>query len=482
LLILNTLHSYPEGWSDDVLLTPETPGYRLDPDVSVDSYNNVWVVWDSNFWGSGYVYYSKRDSLGNCIIPETMLPDPAHTSGGHPKVVVDNSYNVHIQWTEPSPTGKGIGYAKLDNSGAIIVNPHLAMPGHGGGSSCNRHEIAIDKHKNINVVWDESPLETNQISYTKLDSLGDTIISKVRVSPVGLYSIWPGIGVDSFGNVHMAYRTDTAGTSDRLTYSKLDSNGNVLIPHRILGFGGIPVIIADRSQNMHMIYADPTGPGISIKYLKLDQQGNFLVSPQTISIHQDNSYPHMAIDSLQYLHAVWDTEIGTIFPIMYAKLDTLGNFIIPPMQVVYPPHTVRGGGAPRISVDSSNRLHLVWVDDRLYPFVSTDIYYKRGENETGVMETGGMDTEEELRFSISPNPFSKKTRISFAFAQNARSLKFEIFDITGRVVKEFNPAESEGSICWDGTNNAGDRLSAGVYFIHVSSQEGKSALPIILLK
>ncbi|GAI90526.1 unnamed protein product, partial [marine sediment metagenome] len=85
----------------------------------------------------------------------------------------------------------------------------------------------------------------------------------------------------------------------------------------------------------------------------------------------------MAMDSLQYLHVVWETDSSGIFPIIYAKLDTLGNFIIPPTQIVYPPYTVRGGGMPRIAVDPSNKLHLVWVDDRLNPLVSTDIFYKR---------------------------------------------------------------------------------------------------------
>jgi hypothetical protein len=91
LHLTSFLYSYPPGWSDDILLTPETSGYRNEPDVSVDSYNNVWVIWDSVFWGDGYIYYTKRDSLGNCIISETALPDPMHSCGGHAKVVLDNS-------------------------------------------------------------------------------------------------------------------------------------------------------------------------------------------------------------------------------------------------------------------------------------------------------------------------------------------------------------------------------------------------------
>jgi hypothetical protein len=395
---------------------------------------------------------------------------------GNTKIVVDNSDNVHIQWTEPSPTGDGIGYAKLDNTGSIIVNPHLAMPGYGGGSSCNRHEIAMDKYKNINVVWDEHPSETNQISYTKLDSLGDTIISRVRVSAVGLYAIWPGIGVDSYCNVHMAYRTDTAGTSDRLTYSKLDSAGNVLIPSIVFDIGMAPSIISDRTQNIHMIYLSPPGPGNSIKYLKIDQAGNVLVTPQTISIHENNNYPHMAMDSLQYLHVVWHLE--SPMGIVYTKLDTMGNYVVSPIVIVYPPYAT-WPSHPRIAVDRSNRLHLVWVDQRLG---SSDVYYKRGENATGTQETGGLKVRQPIIFSASPNPFSEATRISFALAQNARSLKFEIFDTTGRVVREFNPAESEGFIQWDGTNKLGDRLPAGVYFVRLSSMDTVQVIPVVLLR
>ncbi|MCK4233045.1 hypothetical protein KAX75_01335, partial [candidate division WOR-3 bacterium] len=403
------LYAYPDGWSDDILLTPETPGYRLDPDVGVDSYNNVWVVWDSVFWGNGYVYYSKLDSLGNCLIPETQLPDPMHSCDGQAKVVVDNNGNVHIQWAEPSPTGTGIGYAKLDNSGSLIVQPKLAMPGYGGDGTFNQHEIALDKYKNVNIVWVEIFSGTDQISYTKLDSVGDTLIPRISISPIGLLACWPGIGVDSMANNHMAYRIDSI-FQDRLAYSKLDKDGNILISNKIFGTGLLPTIIADYSQNIHIVYEDPAGPGMSIEYLKLDQNANILVGPKTLSIHEDNFHPHMAMDSLQYLHVAWEADSVGTFPIMYAKLDTIGNFVIPPMRVVYPPHT-QGGGMPRIAVDPSNKLHLVWMDQRLNPGVSTDIFYKRGENETGVQETEKLKSKVLPQISVFPNPFTTKTEI-----------------------------------------------------------------------
>jgi hypothetical protein len=469
------IFAYPPGWSDDILLTPETNGYRDEPDICIDSYNNVWVVWDSVTLGNGYIYYSKRDSLGNCIIPETVLPDPQSSCIGNARVVVDRGNNVHIEWTEPSPTGLGIGYAKLDSNGMIIVSPKIAMPGYGGGGN-HRYDIALDKYGNINVAWVELPLEAWQISYTKLDSMGDTLISRVRVSPVGMNSIWPGIGVDSMANIHLGYRTDSAGVSDRLTYSKLDKNGNILISNKVLGIGMAPTIICDQSQNVHMVYIDPTGPGIGIKYLKLDQDGDFIVPPKTISVHENNNYVHMAMDSLQFLHVVWHLEVP--MGVVYTKLETLGNYVIPPIAVVDTPQAI-WPGCPRIAVDRSNRLHLVWDDQRLG---SVDVYYKRGENEAGIEEYDGPEVIAPPKLSASPNPFFKETTIEYAIISSPQSPYISVYDISGRKVREFAIANKRGNIVWDGTNASGIPLPAGIYYIELSGIDNEISAKVILLR
>ncbi|GAI57405.1 unnamed protein product, partial [marine sediment metagenome] len=136
LHLTSVLYSYPPGWSDDILLTPEDDMQRGNPDLDVDTYNNVWTVWDSGSWvnNTAEVLYSKRDSLGDSLIPETNVSNNVLYSHLQ-RVAVDASNNVQFIWREISPQGLGIGHAKLANDGSEIVPSHLAVSGAGGGSS-----------------------------------------------------------------------------------------------------------------------------------------------------------------------------------------------------------------------------------------------------------------------------------------------------------------------------------------------------------
>ena len=484
------LNAYPPGWSDDIQLSPVDMKSRGNPDVDVDGYNNVWAVWDTATWSNGTaeILYSKRDSLGNGIIEETPVSNnPSYSV--MPCVVVDATNNVHFVWRDESPQGFGLWYAKLANDGTEIVPSHLAVSGAGGLGMYL--ESALSKYQDINIAWTESPAGYNQLNYTKLDSLGNPIITKIQITPAGVYAYWEGIGVDSFANNHLACRTDSGGISDRLTYSKLDKDGNILIANKVLAQGGNNAITSDRSQNIHIVYTNPTGPGNRIDYLKLDQSGNVLIGPKTISTPEimSNTYADIAIDTLQYLHVVWQADsLGLVCFIMYCKLDTMGNYVIPPMKIVYPPYTLYAL-EPRIAVDHNNRLHVVWMNNRTGD--REENFYKRGENETTVQELQKLKRANLPKIYAFPNPFSKETKIVFSVSrqrsrmdmrEETKKTKIEIFNVIGRKVKEFVADGQGGVILWQGTDNGERYLPNGVYFIHVSCETNTQTISVVLLR
>lgn len=483
LLVLTILHAYPPGWSDDILLTPEDNKSRQQCDIAVDEFNNVWAVWDSATWisGTAEILYSKRDSLGGCLIPETPVSNNASFS--HlPKVAVDASNNVHFIWRDWSPQGEGVWHAKLANDGSVIVPSQLAVSGAGSGASTLLPDMVINKHNELYIIWDEYTSGYNQMNFTRLDSMGNPIIEKIEVSIPGIYAFWPGIGVDSFANAHMAYRSDSS-YQDRFTYTKLDRNGNVLISNVFFGTGLLPTIIADRSQNMHIVYEDPAGPGMSIEYLKLDQNGDILVGPLTLSVHQNNFRPHTAMDSLHYMHVVW-AFISDSSGLMYAKIDTLGNHVIPPMAIVYHPYCVYPY-EPRIAVDLSDRLHIIWKDQRLNPGVAGDIFYKRGENEPGIEELNET-VYDVIKPWVNPTPFRHSTNIRYQITDNVQKCELKVYNITGRLVTDLSEEicfnDNQLLAKWDGTDNQGKPLPAGVYFIHIQSASREQSVPVVLLK
>ena len=476
------LYSYPPGWSDDILISPATANYYRDhPDVGTDTENNVWVVWDSLGWGTGVVYYSKRDSLGNCIIPETQVSTSGYSR--RCELAVDKSDNIHIIWRELSPIGFGIGYVKLDNDGSVIVFPNLAIDG-AGASNRPFFDMAFDhQEKSLHIAWEEIPTGWDQITYTLLDSLGDTLVSNVQVSTPDTSAYYPGIGVDSAGNNHIAYRSDSS-MIERLIYIKLDKYGNVLVPHKTISTGSSPSIICDQNQNVHIFYTNPEGPGNHIYYIKLDNNGNILISPTCLSLpgYDDNMMSHATIDSQQFLHIVWIGAKPDYAWILYTKMDTSGNIVAPPMDVVYPPHTF-WALYPRIAADNSDRLHLVWADGRIDTVLR--IFYKRGEN-VGVEETARLKTANLAKLSVFPNPFSKLTKISFGNVQGAKSIGLKIYDATGRIVKDFSLPTAYSLVptvvTWTGTDNSGNPLPAGVYFIRLSSATNTQTTSVILLR
>jgi len=470
-IISSTLvFAYPEGWSDDILLTPDDDADRERPDIAVDTVSNIWVVWDSTSWTAGEIYYTKRDSMGAEIIPETNISNNG-TKSGLAKIASSISTSVHIIWRDMTALGIGVWHAKLGTDGSVVVPAHSAVDGAGTYDCSLVPGLAVSKYHELNIIWDEQPGVYREMYWTRLDSMGEPLLDKVRVSPENIHSAWPGIGVDSLANVHCGFRTNVTST-DSLTYTKLDRNGTILIDNDALWSGLLPTLVVDRCQNIHVVYMHVATTDVRIEYLKLDQAGNILVWPRVLSIHESNSSPHMALDSLQYLHVVWHVSQNQ-GGVMYAKLDTLGDFVIPPLKIVTAPPAVYPAYA-RIAADVSNRLHVVWQDQRLDPGVVSDIYYKRGENEEAIHESEQRSVFSQ-QITVSPNPFKTRTEITVESEPNTG---LQIYDASGRLVKEFPRSTHH----WFGTDNNGARLPAGVYFLHLTGHDASHAIPVVLLK
>ncbi len=69
----------------------------------------------------------------------------------------------------------------------------------------------------------------------------------------------------------------------------------------------------------------------------------------------------------------------------------------------------------------------------------------------------------------NPNPFSPQTTITFSGTQDRESVKLNIIDPTGRVVRSMSGSANGGKVSyvWDGTDKNGKALARGVYVANV---------------
>jgi hypothetical protein len=101
--------------------------------------------------------------------------------------------------------------------------------------------------------------------------------------------------------------------------------------------------------------------------------------------------------------------------------------------------------------------------------------------------SGGNDNENNevglpaLHLTNYPNPFNPSTTISYKLPANVKNLIIEIFNIKGQCIRELKiknlsaTVDSKfkiGKATWDGTDQAQNKVSSGVYLYRIKSDEG----------
>jgi flagellar hook assembly protein FlgD len=85
-----------------------------------------------------------------------------------------------------------------------------------------------------------------------------------------------------------------------------------------------------------------------------------------------------------------------------------------------------------------------------------------------------------------PNPFSKLTTVSFGKELGAESIELKIYDSSGRMVRDLLLPTAYSvvptTISWDGTDQFGQTLPSGVYFIRLEGDDYRVSQKIVKLK
>jgi flagellar hook assembly protein FlgD len=99
------------------------------------------------------------------------------------------------------------------------------------------------------------------------------------------------------------------------------------------------------------------------------------------------------------------------------------------------------------------------------------------------------DVQEEIipgTFSLGvyPNPFNPVTTIQYTIPERSE-VEFKIYDILGNEVWKHSLSEREAGtykLEWSGINNAGIKVSSGIYILNFSAGEFSKSFKMMLMK
>ncbi len=106
---------------------------------------------------------------------------------------------------------------------------------------------------------------------------------------------------------------------------------------------------------------------------------------------------------------------------------------------------------------------------------------------TGIIEVSDVNVKAPI-LKLYPNPFSKLMTISFGKVHGAKNIDLKIYDATGRLVRSFpiidlcNPDKSVVSVCWDGKDDSGHKVSSGIYFVTLETNDFRDTKKVIVIE
>jgi hypothetical protein len=134
----------------------------------------------------------------------------------------------------------------------------------------------------------------------------------------------------------------------------------------------------------------------------------------------------------------------------------------------------------------NNKAYTVWADGRSSGKTEIlGLYAQKLGNGTPVTDVTIPPLQSLILHQNYPNPFNPETTISFTLKDPALSLKLNIYNIKGQLVKTlYDGALQKGqhSFVWNGTDEMNCQVSSGVYFYRLSNGKESRQRKMVLMK
>lgn len=466
--------------------------------------NADWNIYAQRVNSLGERQWSPLDGVLICI-------DDGPHSLWHYETVADGSGGAIIIWKDTEGAGvPGIIYAqKVNSSGTLLWGSSGEVVSDASEHAKNPGAVTDGSGGAIIVWWDERTGGDFDIYAQKIDSSGNRQwgLSDLCVCDVVNDQQKSKIASDDSGGAIIAWDDDVNGNGSfyKVYAQRVNSSGilewdpnGVCICNEISVY---PEIVADGSGGAIIVWQDyRSGSNLDIYAQKVNSSGISQWGANGICICNatGNQTNHKIIaDGLGGTIITWDDERDGRRDIYAQRVDSNGSIHSgwTSNGVLICDTTGAGvfGIYPQIVTDGSGGAIITWEDSR-NPANNGDIYAQR------ITADGNVGIEEKavirhwatgISVEVYPNPSSGKISIRYSM-HDARYLMHDIslhiYDAVGRLIRDLSNNLAScilnhvSVVSWNGTDDYGHKLPAGIYFVRFKAGDLQAAEKILIVE
>jgi hypothetical protein len=295
------------SWSRGVNISA-TAKDSMNPAIAVDGAGNIDVVWEDSTPGNYDIYFCQSTDNGlNWSRPLNITNNSKDSA--NPAIAADGAGNINVVW-EDNTSGKHVIYFSQSTDGGL--NWSQALNVSDSSRSSLNPAVAVDGAGNINVVWEDSAPGKYNIFYSRSTDSGVSWSSGVNISASSKASWSPAVGVDSAGNINVAWTFyHSIPVNTEIYFSRSIDNGvswsqavNISASsNRSIN----PSMAVDRAGNINVVWRDYTPGNYDIFFSRSIDDGVSWSEAVNISDNPEGSLnPSIAVDQAGNIYIVWD--------------------------------------------------------------------------------------------------------------------------------------------------------------------------------
>jgi len=517
-------------WTTDCMPISTAAEQQRDSQLVSDGAGGAIITWHDGRSGNLDIYAQRVDASGAVLWTTDGVPicTEANTQANS-QLVSDGAGGAIIAWYDYRSGSHSDIYAqRVDASGAVLWTSD-GMPISTAANSQLDPQLVSDGAGGAIITWEDGRNGSWDIYAQRVDAGGTMLWTTdgVPICTAGNNQVEPQLISDGTGSAIIAWEDRRSGTHN-IYAQRVDASGTALWT-----IDGVPISTAAEPQWYPQLVSDGVGGAIitwqdersgawDIYAQRVDASGTILWTTDGVSIStaaERQWYPQLVSDRAGGAIITWEDWRGGSWEIsdIYAQRVDASGVVLWTINGVPISTAAEHQLYPQLVSDGAGGTIITWEDGRNG---NNDIYAQNVQEDGslgGISGDGGVlalapkiFTKREISPSPDlslrgrgdygiplttealqnyPNPFNPDTWIPYQLAVDT-PVTIKIYNVKGQLIRAIALGHQKAGVYvtkekaayWDGRDDAGEKVSSGVYFYTLKAGEFVATRKMLIVK